>query len=170
MLQDILYHETDSLTTRQVMAKCKEGSDESGPPFSQQHAVLYLLRTPNTFSDGTLQIPTVQFLGFGAYGTWHPERDVNEVPLHAFEQTYGHSFIEERGVAICGPMQGQRGSSTRGEVGAGVMGLYAPRSIHQASDSMVHVKNKQDPGQHVPQSTAHQAMGVAERWRPMGTF
>ena len=61
------------------------------------------------------------------------------MPLHEFEKAYGFSSFEERGVAICGPMQGQRGSSTRGEIGAGIMGLYAPRAIHQASDSMAYV-------------------------------
>jgi ribonuclease HI len=95
---------------------------------------------PNNFSDGTLKNPQIQFLGFGAFGTWHPGRDVSKEPLHEFEVRFGTCSIEGKGVAVCGPMQGQRGSSTRGELGAGIMGLYAPRAIHQASDSMAYVR------------------------------
>ena len=94
----------------------------------------------NNFSDGTLKMPRIHFLSFGAFGTWHPARNIAEEPLHNFEKEFGYHQCEGQGVAICGPIKGQRGSSTRGELGAGIMGIYAPKAIHQASDSMAYVR------------------------------
>ena len=137
LLQSLLSNEPGGVNTRQALAQCKLAKSDADPPLPAccNGAPPEI---PNNFSDGAMKMPSTQIFGFGAFGTWHPGRKLEEVPLDPFEQQFGNRRCDVRGVGIHGALRGQCGSSTRGEIAAGIMGLYAPHPIHQATDSMAY--------------------------------
>ncbi len=139
LLQGLLRQGGEGENVRQIMGRCrKNGKMHEDIPMPQR-CEEEPPEVPNVFTDGSLKLPDAAFLSFGGLGIWHVERDLAEKPLHIFEDEFGLNKVEEEGVAIYAPMAGIKNSSTRTEIAAGIMGLYSPGAIHQASDSKGYV-------------------------------
>ena len=77
----------------------------------------------------------------GGFGVWWPSRVLAEHPLIAIELSFSHQKDPSDGsVSLFGCLKGQRASSTRAEIMAGIIGAAGPGAIHQATDSMSYCK------------------------------
>ena len=145
MLQ-VCRHERVGLNARQLIAKkkafisslCFDGNSEmlDATPCSETAP-----EEANLFCDGSLKNQRTQFWSLGGFGVWWPSRDLAEHPLTANEQSFSHHKVPSDGsVSLFGCLKGQRASSTRSEIMAGIIGAAGPGAIHQATDSMSYCK------------------------------
>ena len=89
----------------------------------------------NVFSDGSFQFGRRPIYGLGAAGVWWPGRKaVNDV-LSVGEEELGVCTQEEDGLSICTCLPGFGSSSTRAEIGAGIVALCSNKAVHIATDS-----------------------------------
>ena len=103
----------------------------------------------NVYSDGSWMTPTKRFLSLGGAGIWWPGRTLNRenddndlyyMPLSDAEYEIAFHKQEADGLTLYTKMGGYSGSSTRTELGAGIVAMAAHGPIHLASDSQAFVK------------------------------
>ena len=73
---------------------------------------------------------------------WWPGRDLqchlHDVQLSDAECKFAYAIQEGNDTSLSGSIAGQRCSSTRTELAAGILAATAPCSVHQATDSRVY--------------------------------
>jgi hypothetical protein len=100
----------------------------------------------NVYSDGSLKNPHCQMWALGGLGVWWPGRRVEEMPLSWAEKEFAHQCIgpawldhqPQDGMMLIGALTGQRCSSTRTELAAGILAIHAPGAVNQGTDSMAY--------------------------------
>ena len=90
---------------------------------------------PNVFYDGGLVYPQAPIWSIGAFGVFWPDRDGLVSCFNPQEGEYAYHSFESDGACLWGPMTGQRCSSTRAELLAGIIAILGPGPVHIASDS-----------------------------------
>ena len=103
----------------------------------------------NVYTDGSWLNGVNKHFSLGGAGVWWPARalkrgdlstKLSQVrPISEAEQEIAHYRQENDGVALFASIGGYSGSSTRAELGAGIIAACAPGPIHLASDSEVFV-------------------------------
>jgi hypothetical protein len=100
----------------------------------------------NVYSDGSLKNPHSQMWALGGLGIWWPGRQLEEKPLSWAEKEFSHPCVcpawldrqPQDGTMLVGALTGQRCSSTRTELAAGILAIHAPGAVHQGTDSMAY--------------------------------
>ena len=95
---------------------------------------------PNLFNNGSLKVPNNQFRSLGGLGVWWTNRAMQHMPITDNENAYTHNARQGEGLAMWASIPGFRYSSTRTEIAAGIVALFANGPVHQASDNMTFVR------------------------------
>ncbi len=90
---------------------------------------------PNVYSDGSLKHPRVAYWSLGGFGVWWPHRKLQDTPLTDGEDHIANTHQVDEGVKMWGCITGQKASSTRAELAAGILTILGPGPIHQGTDS-----------------------------------
>ena len=90
---------------------------------------------PNVYSDGSWLFPLEQFLGLGGAGTFWPARTLEGQPPSTAEMELGYVKQDARGLMMFTALGGFGGSSTRSELGAGIVAIAADGPVHIGTDS-----------------------------------
>ena len=100
----------------------------------------------NVFTDGSWLHSAQHFIGIGGAGVWWPGRSIErshtlkyKAPSDA-ESEIAVFKQQQHGVAAYANIGGFDGSSTRAEVAAGIIAIYAEGPIHIGTDSQAFVK------------------------------
>jgi hypothetical protein len=101
----------------------------------------------NAYQDGSMKQPSCQQWSLGAIGVWWPQRSLDCHPLTWAESAYMELGKENTnphasgtdGVTLLGALTGQRCSSTRAELGAGILAIHGPTAVHQGTDSQAYL-------------------------------
>ncbi len=122
------------LNARQTIAAHKHlGDTKEAPQIEEVKG--FPPTQPNVYSDGSLKHPKVAQWSLGGFGVWWPKRAA-ERPVTQQEQSLASHRRDEAGTRLWGAATGQRSSSTRTELAAGVVSLLSGEPVHQGTDSM----------------------------------
>ena len=121
---------------------------------------------PNVFNDGSLKVPNNQFWSLGGLGVWWSNRGLQHMPITDNEIAYTHNAKQGEGLAMWASIPGFRYSSTRTEIAAGIVALFANGPVHQASDNMAFVRFANHLLSHGPNSNhiPWQLMSDGDLW------
>ena len=98
---------------------------------------------PNAYSDGSLKHPRISLWSLGGLGVWWPERDVQQHPITDAEHAIANHSCTAAGTSLWGAITGQRASSTRTELAAGIAALLSSQAVHQATGDGLHILQAQ---------------------------
>ncbi len=99
--------------------------------------------SPNVYSDGSLKNPKLQDWSLGGFGVWWPGRQLRNQPLSFNENEYTQHREEPQGISVWGATTGQRASSCRTELTAGLLAIHQDGPTHICSDSRSFVNKAQ---------------------------
>ncbi len=89
----------------------------------------------NVYSDGSFRYGKRPVFGLGAAGVWWPKRSLQAQAMATGEYELGIEKQEDDGVQICTCLPGFGSSSTRAEIGAGILALCSNSAVHIGTDS-----------------------------------
>ena len=95
---------------------------------------------PSVYSDGGLTYPKTPAWALGSFGVHWPGRSEDSSPINTIEEDLAFHESRNRDLNFWAPVAGQRCSSTRAELIAGIMAMCADMAVHIASDSLTFVR------------------------------
>ena len=122
------------MNARQVVAACRHDTQKLELP-DPEFCHLHPPEQPNVHSDGSLKHPRVAHWSLGGFGVWWPERKLQDTPLTDGENQIASKHQVKEGLKMWGCITGQKASSTRAELAAGILTILGPGPIHQGTDS-----------------------------------
>ena len=122
------------VNARQIIAFCRHDEQKlelPTPDFCPSHPP----PEPNVYSDGSLKHPRLAHWSLGGFGVWWPGRQKVTKPLTQGEEDVATHHQTDMGLKMWGCITGQKASSTRAELAAGILAIQGPGAIHQGTDS-----------------------------------